>query len=131
MSDKTHHEFVHFRRQDAGASWRLSKKKEKTGDYMDYFEKVKQYGITPVIKIPTVEHAVPLAKCLKNAGIPLIEVTMRNECALDGIRAIRAEVPDMLISAGTVLSAKQAQDAVDAGVDAIVTPGLNREVVEY
>ena len=60
---------------------------------MTVFEKMKKIGIVPVIKIPSVEHAVPLAETLIKAGIPQIEVTLRNECALDCIKAIKAAHP--------------------------------------
>lgn len=97
---------------------------------MTVFEKMKETGIIPVIKIPSVEHAVPLAKTLLEAGLPQIEVTLRNECALDCIRAIKTELPEMTVAAGTVLSPEQAEAARAAGAELCVTPGLNPAVVE-
>ncbi|MDO5344485.1 MAG: bifunctional 4-hydroxy-2-oxoglutarate aldolase/2-dehydro-3-deoxy-phosphogluconate aldolase [Lachnospiraceae bacterium] len=97
---------------------------------MTVFEKIKETGIVPVIKIPSVEHAVPLAKTLLEAGLPQIEVTLRNECALDCIAAIKAELPQMLVAAGTVLRPEQARAARAAGAELCVTPGLNETVLE-
>ncbi len=96
---------------------------------MTAFEKVREIGVIPVIKIPGVEYAVPLAETLKNAGIPLIEVTMRNECALDCIREIKRAFPEMLVAAGTTVRAEQVLKAKQAGADMCVAPGLNEEVV--
>lgn len=93
------------------------------------FEKVRQIGIIPVIKIPGVEYAVPLARTLKEAGLPLIEVTMRNECALDCIREIKRAFPDMLVAAGTTVRPEQVSEAKEAGADMCVAPGLNEAVV--
>lgn len=97
---------------------------------MTVFEKIKETGIIPVIKIPSVEYAVPLAKTLLEAGLPQIEVTLRNECALDCIAAIKAELPEMTVAAGTVLRPEQAEAAKAAGAELCVTPGLNEAVVK-
>lgn len=97
---------------------------------MKVFEKIKETGIIPVIKIPSLEHAVPLAKTLMEAGLPQIEVTLRNECALDCIAAIKSELPDMLLAAGTVLRPEQVEAAKKAGAELCVAPGLNETVVK-
>lgn len=96
---------------------------------MTVFEKMKKIGIVPVIKIPSVEHAVPLAETLIKAGIPQIEVTLRNECALDCIKAIKAAHPEMTVAAGTVLSPELVKKAKEAGAELCVAPGLNEEVL--
>lgn len=96
---------------------------------MTVFEKMKKIGIVPVIKIPSVEHAVPLAKTLIEAGIPQIEVTLRNECALDCIKAIKAEFPEMTVAAGTVLTPELVKAAKEAGAELCVAPGLNDDVL--
>lgn len=95
---------------------------------MNVFDRIREFGIIPVIKIPSVEHAVPLAETLKKAGLPLIEVTLRNDCALDCIAAIKKEVPDMLVAAGTVLQAEQVARAKEAGAELCVAPGLNENI---
>lgn len=97
---------------------------------MTAIAKMKETGIIPVIKIPSVEHAVPLARTLLEAGLPQIEVTLRNECALDCIAAIKKEVPEMLVAAGTILEPEQVQMAKAAGAELCVAPGLNEDVVE-
>ena len=96
---------------------------------MTVFERIKETGIVPVIKIPSVEHAVPLAKTLMDAGLPQIEVTLRNACALDCIAAIKTEIPEMLVAAGTILQPAQVQAAKEAGAELCVAPGLNEDVV--
>ena len=98
---------------------------------MTVLERASLNGIMPVINIPKPELAVSLADALAAGGLPQIEVTLRNETALDSIRIIKAQRPDFVCGAGTVLSVSQAEDALAAGADFIVTPGFNPKVVEY
>lgn len=93
--------------------------------------KLYQIGIIPVIKMDRAEHAVPLAKALKNGGLPAAEITFRSEAATDSIRAIAQEVPDLFLCAGTVLNVENARQAVDVGAKAIVSPGTNLSVVRW
>ena len=98
---------------------------------MKVLERAALFGVMPVINIPRPELAVPLADALTEGGLPQIEVTLRNDTALDSIRAIRAERPDMVVGAGTVLSVEQAKSAAGAGAQFIVTPGYNPAVVNW
>ncbi len=63
--------------------------------------------------------------------MPSAEITFRTDAAAESIRRIRAAYPDMLIGAGTVLTTAQVDTALDAGVDFVVSPGLNPTVVRY
>ena len=88
-------------------------------------------GIIPVIAIDDAEKAVPLAQALVKGGLPAAEVTFRTAAAEDAIRRIVAEVPDMLVGAGTVLTKEQADRAIAAGSQFIVSPGFNPEITRY
>ena len=88
-------------------------------------------GIIPVIAIDDAEKAVPLAKALVKGGLPAAEVTFRTAAAEEAIRRIAAEVPDMLVGAGTVLTKEQADRAIAAGSQFIVSPGFNPEITRY
>ena len=90
---------------------------------MDALNNIREIGVLPVIKIEKPEYAVPLADALRKGGINAIEVTCRNESALTSINKIKEAFPDMTVGAGTVLSAKQAEQAKAAGVDFIVEMG--------
>lgn len=85
--------------------------------------------VVPVLVIDETQHAVPIARALLAGGLPAIEVTLRTEAALPGIRAICEAVPDAVVGAGTVLNRQHVQLAVDAGAQFIVSPGLCEEVV--
>ena len=79
--------------------------------------------VIPVLVIEDLAHAVPIAEALVAGGLPAIEVTRRTPAALDAIRAIAAEVPDAVVGAGTVISATNVADSVDAGARFLVSPG--------
>lgn len=79
--------------------------------------------VMPVVVIDDLEHAVPLARALVAGGLPAIELTLRTPVALDAIRAIASEVPEILIGAGTVTTLAQARESADAGAQFLVSPG--------
>ena len=97
----------------------------------EVLQKIYDIGIVPVIAIEDADKAVPLAKALVAGGLPAAEVTFRTEAAEEAIRRIVAEVPEMLVGAGTVLTKEQADRAIAAGVKFIVSPGFNPEITKY
>ncbi len=94
-------------------------------------DQLVQLKVIPVIAINKVEDAIPLGRALVENGMPCAEITFRTECAVDAIRVMRNEFPEMLIGAGTVLTNEQVDQAIDAGVDFIVSPGFNSRTVQY
>ncbi|WP_162047877.1 bifunctional 4-hydroxy-2-oxoglutarate aldolase/2-dehydro-3-deoxy-phosphogluconate aldolase [Vibrio taketomensis] len=94
-------------------------------------DQLAQLKVIPVIAINKVEDAIPLGRALVENGMPCAEITFRTECAVDAIRVMRNEFPEMLIGAGTVLTNEQVDQAIDAGVDFIVSPGFNPRTVQY
>lgn len=93
--------------------------------------RISEIGIVPVVKIDDAEKAVPLAKALYAGGLPVVEITLRTVPAAEALRRIAAEVPEMLLGAGTVLTCQHADAAVDAGARFIVSPGTNQRVVRH
>ncbi|MFA6845555.1 MAG: bifunctional 4-hydroxy-2-oxoglutarate aldolase/2-dehydro-3-deoxy-phosphogluconate aldolase [Sphaerochaetaceae bacterium] len=98
---------------------------------MDVLETIRSYGIIPVLGLKNPGTAQQLADALSRGGLPLVEVTLRNQGALECIKAIKSNNKSMLVGAGTVLSCEQVDLAKEAGVDFIVTPGFNPKVVKY
>lgn len=94
-------------------------------------ELLYEIGIIPVIKITDPKKAVPLARALCRGGLPAAEITFRTACAAEAISAIAEACPDMLVGAGTVLNAEQADRAKAAGAKFIVSPGLNPNTVRH
>lgn len=86
--------------------------------------------VMPVVVVDDLAHAVPLARALVAGGLPAIELTLRTPVALDAIAAIAAEVPEILVGAGTVLNARQAEQARAAGAGFLVSPGATPSLLE-
>lgn len=97
----------------------------------ELIQKIQATGIVPVVKIDHAKDAVPLANALCRGGLHCAEITFRTDAAEESIRLIHAALPDMLIAAGTVLTAEQADAAMSAGASFIVSPGLNPETVKH
>lgn len=86
--------------------------------------------VIPVITIDHIDYAIPLAKALVAGGLPVLEVTLRTECALESIRKIAEEVPDAIVGAGTVIHPYQMQAVADAGGQFCVSPGSTTALLE-
>ena len=85
-------------------------------------------GLSPVIPVVTLtklEQCGPLAEALLLGGVRIIEVTLRSDIALQAISKLATEFPELIVGAGTILSTKNALDAVDNGARFIVSPGVN------
>ncbi len=98
---------------------------------MDFLNQLSLAGLVPVIAINDAEDAVPLCKALADGGLPVAEITFRTAAAEESIRRVHEALPEVLLCAGTVLTTDQVDRAVAAGAAAIVSPGLNPEVVRY
>ena len=97
---------------------------------MDIVKTLGAAGVIPVIVIEDEAKAVPLARALVKGGLPVIEVTFRTEAAAAAIAAIRREVPEAVVGAGTLLTVKQLHAARKAGAAFGVAPGFDPVVVE-
>jgi 2-dehydro-3-deoxyphosphogluconate aldolase/(4S)-4-hydroxy-2-oxoglutarate aldolase len=91
---------------------------------MDVRDYLRLSPVVPVLTIPEAEDAPPLARALTSAGLRVLEVTLRTPAALEAIRRIRAEVPDAIVAAGTVLTAGDLERAAEAGASFAFSPGL-------
>lgn len=98
---------------------------------MNVLDRISLAGLVPVIKIERAGDAVPLCRALAQGGLPVAEITFRTAAAGEAIRRVAAELPDIMLGAGTVLSVEQARAAVDAGAKYIVSPGFNPKVVGW
>ena len=79
--------------------------------------------VLPVVIVETPEAAVGLARALAAGGIDTIEITLRTARALDALRAVRSQVPEVHAGVGTVLTPDQLDAAHDAGAAFAVSPG--------
>jgi len=95
----------------------------------DVLKALSAARLVPVVVLDDAADADALAGALVAGGLPVAEVTFRTAAAADSIRAMTAR-GDILVGAGTVLTAEQVDQAVAAGASFVVSPGLSRAVVE-
>ncbi|MEV5000069.1 bifunctional 4-hydroxy-2-oxoglutarate aldolase/2-dehydro-3-deoxy-phosphogluconate aldolase [Nocardioides sp. LML1-1-1.1] len=79
--------------------------------------------VLPVVVVDDLATAVPVARALVDGGLSAIELTLRTPVALDALRLIAAEVPEIVLGAGTITTPAQAEAAVAAGARFLVSPG--------
>jgi 2-dehydro-3-deoxyphosphogluconate aldolase / (4S)-4-hydroxy-2-oxoglutarate aldolase len=79
--------------------------------------------VIPVVVVRDEADAVPIARALVDGGLPAIELTLRTPAALGAIERIAAEVPDILLGAGTIVDVHQPKQALAAGAQFLVSPG--------
>jgi len=91
---------------------------------------IETSGIIAVLVVDSADSAVPLARALLAGGVGVMELTLRTPAALDSLKRIRQEVPEMIAGVGTILSPAQVRDAKQAGAAFGVAPGMNRNVLE-
>lgn len=98
---------------------------------MKPLEKIGNAGLVPVVIIENANNAVSAAKALSDAGLDVMEITMRTDAGIEAIKNVRAALPEMLVGAGTVLTIEKCKEAVDAGAQFIVSPGINPMIVNW
>ncbi len=85
--------------------------------------------IVPVVVVDGADEGLALADALVAGGLPVAEITLRMPGAMDAIRAVAAERPDVIVGAGTVISPEQVDEVVAAGAKFIVSPGTSKPVI--
>ncbi|MCQ8116450.1 bifunctional 4-hydroxy-2-oxoglutarate aldolase/2-dehydro-3-deoxy-phosphogluconate aldolase [Methylomonas rosea] len=86
--------------------------------------------VMPVMVINQLDQAVPLARALVEGGLKVLEITLRTPVALDAIRRIKAEVPGAIVGAGTIINIQTLKNAIDAGAEFIVSPGVTDSLLD-
>ena len=95
-------------------------------------DRILEIGIVPVVRASSAREARMAADAVCEGGIPIVEITMTVPGAVDVIRELRKSAgSNVLIGAGTVLSAEAARRCLDAGAQFLVSPGLNLKTVEF
>jgi 2-dehydro-3-deoxyphosphogluconate aldolase/(4S)-4-hydroxy-2-oxoglutarate aldolase len=91
------------------------------------------FALAPVIPVITIEdaaHAVPLARALVAGGLPVIEITLRTDAAVEAARAIIADVPDAVVGIGTVLTPADLERAAKLGAAFAISPGMSIDLLD-
>lgn len=84
--------------------------------------------VIPVMVINDLDSAIPTAQKLVAAGYKTLEITLRTDCALDAVRAIRREVPEACVGVGTITDTAQFVKSYEAGAAFAVSPGATKDL---
>jgi 2-dehydro-3-deoxyphosphogluconate aldolase/(4S)-4-hydroxy-2-oxoglutarate aldolase len=85
-------------------------------------------GVIPVIAGLAPERADRLGSALKDGRLPIAEVTLRSQSALEALRRLAAD-PELIVGAGTVIRPEQVELAAAAGARFVVSPGISESVI--
>jgi 2-dehydro-3-deoxyphosphogluconate aldolase/(4S)-4-hydroxy-2-oxoglutarate aldolase len=91
---------------------------------------LRRAPVVPVMVIEDVKHSVPLARALVAGGLPVLEITLRTDAALESMRAIMAEVEGATVGAGTVLNKEQLHSCEKIGCAFAVSPGSSPRLLD-
>lgn len=94
-------------------------------------ERLRHYGILPVVELEVLSQADDLFAALSLGGIEAAEVTLRTSDALVALANLINRNPDALFGAGTVRTLDDARRVVDIGASFVVSPGTDEEVIAY
>jgi 2-dehydro-3-deoxyphosphogluconate aldolase / (4S)-4-hydroxy-2-oxoglutarate aldolase len=108
----------------------MTKMEKSIGGSLPFLVLARQIRIIPVITVERTEDAVALARALVKGGLPLIEITLRTQSAIDAIRGIAESVPEAHVGAGTVREPGQGKAAIAAGARFIVSPGATTTLLD-
>ena len=97
----------------------------------DVLARMAKAGIVPVVVIDDPSKALRLGKTLLDAGLDLIEITMRTQRAMEALKLLSRKLPEILAGAGTIFSVAMAKKALSAGARFIVSPHLDEQIVAY
>ncbi|MBC3765805.1 bifunctional 4-hydroxy-2-oxoglutarate aldolase/2-dehydro-3-deoxy-phosphogluconate aldolase [Neptunicella marina] len=81
--------------------------------------------LLPIIQANTPFEGVQIAQAMANAGLKLVEVVLRTDASLDALKAIKQDVPQLTVGAGTILNPHTLDKAIACGADFIVTPAIS------
>src|SRR5580700_6928464 len=91
---------------------------------------LREVGLVPVLRAQSVEQAMALADAIAAGGVTVLEVTMTVPGAIQVMRRLAEQRPDILIGAGTVLDAETARMCILEGAQFVVSPALNLQTIE-
>jgi 2-dehydro-3-deoxyphosphogluconate aldolase/(4S)-4-hydroxy-2-oxoglutarate aldolase len=92
---------------------------------------IQEIGIVPGVRVCSAEDAHFAAESVSHGGVPIVEITMTVEGAIDLISHLVRFHPTMLVGAGTIMDTEMARKCVDAGAGFLTSPGLDLQVIDF
>ena len=97
---------------------------------VEVLQALKKTGLVPVLRADSVDKAMALAEAIEAGGVNVLEVTMTVPGAIEVMKRLAKERPDILIGAGTVLDPETARMCILEGAQFVVSPALNLATIE-
>ncbi len=95
----------------------------------DIYSRLAKAPVVPLVQADNPDVAIATTRALAKGGLTVIEVVLRTEAALECLSALCEMDDDLIVGAGTVLSASQATEVLDKGAKFVVSPGLDESIV--
>lgn len=95
----------------------------------DLIDRLVEAPVVPLVQADDPDVAIATTRALAAGGLTVIEVVLRTQSAMECLSAICALKDDLIVGAGTVLSATQATEVLDRGAKFIVSPGLDESII--
>ncbi|SNS82541.1 2-dehydro-3-deoxyphosphogluconate aldolase / (4S)-4-hydroxy-2-oxoglutarate aldolase [Granulicella rosea] len=99
-------------------------------DKVTVLEQMRTIGLVPVLRADSIKQALALAEAISAGGVTVLEITMTVPGAMQVMRRLAEDRPDILIGAGTVLDPETARMCILEGAQFIVSPALNTKTIE-
>ena len=96
----------------------------------EVLKSLRETGLVPVLRAESVDKALALAEAIAAGGVNVLEVTMTVPGAIQVMRKLAEQRPDILVGAGTVLDAETARMCILEGAQFVVSPALNLQTIE-
>ena len=87
-------------------------------------------SVIPVLELPSLDLAAPLAEALAEGGLTVVELTLRTDCALESIAVMKAAGPGLIIGMGTIRARDDVRASLESGADFLVSPGTDPNLLE-
>src|ERR1700733_11873707 len=91
---------------------------------------LQNIGLVPVLRADSVDKALAIAGAIADGGVTVLEITMTGPGAIEVMRKLAEQRPDILIGAGTVLDPETARMCILEGAQFVVSPALNVKTIE-
>ena len=90
---------------------------------------IERVGLIPVLRARNPKQAHAVVEAMIAGGVTIVEVTMTVPSAVDLVRELKREHPTLLLGSGTVTTAQEAEDTIEAGAEFVVSPSFHPDVI--
>ena len=90
---------------------------------------IERVGLIPVLRAKNPKQAHAVVEAMIAGGVTIVEVTMTVPGAVDLLRELKKEHATILLGSGTVTTARDAEETIEAGAEFVVSPSFHPDVI--